>query len=84
MKADVTGRPLNVYAFQEFSALGAAMAGGIAAGVYASADEAIARTAAVRATTTVAPDPATRDAYEQAYRRYVSLYPALAEWFAAG
>jgi xylulokinase len=77
IKADVTGKPLDVFTFQEFSALGAAMLGGTAAGVYASAQEAVECTQSVRATEPVEPDPRAREAYEEPFRRYAALYPAL-------
>jgi xylulokinase len=43
--------------------------------VFASAEEAVA--ACVRVRETVEPDPAWARAYEEAYPRYRSLYPAL-------
>ncbi|MBN1671256.1 MAG: hypothetical protein JXR37_09500 [Kiritimatiellae bacterium] len=79
IKADVTGRPFFLFDFQEFSALGAAMLAGTAAGVYASVSDAVAATALVRGGRTVEPDAAAHAAYEPHYRRYEALYPAIRE-----
>jgi xylulokinase len=73
--ASVLGLPLERTAVEEGSAFGAALLGGVVAGVFASAHEAVA--ACVRVRETVEPDPAWADAYEEAYVRYRSLYPAL-------
>jgi sugar (pentulose or hexulose) kinase len=45
--------------------------------VFASAEEAVA--ACVRPGSTVGPEPAWTEAYEEAYARYRLLYPALKE-----
>ena len=73
--ASVLGLPLERTAVEEGAAFGAALLGGVAAGVFASAEEAVA--ACVRVRDTVEPDPAWAGAYEEAYARYRSLYPAL-------
>ena len=73
--ASVLGLPLERTAVEEGSAFGAALLGGVAAGVFASAQEAVA--SCVRVRDTVEPDPVWRGAYEEAYVRYRSLYPAL-------
>jgi xylulokinase len=73
--ASVLGLPLERTAVEEGSAFGAALLGGVAAGVFPSAHEAVA--ACVRVRETVEPDPAWADAYEETYVRYRSLYPAL-------
>ncbi|MEO5575678.1 MAG: FGGY-family carbohydrate kinase [Gaiellaceae bacterium] len=75
--ASVLGLPLERTAVEEGSAFGAAMLGGVAAGVFASAGEAVA--ACVRARETVEPDPGWAGTYEEAYARYRSLYPSLKE-----
>ena len=77
IKADVTGKPLRVFDFQEFSALGAAMLAGTASGVYRSFGDAVSRTRWLRAAGVIEPDPASRAAYERAYQRYAGLYPAM-------
>ena len=74
--ATVLGIPLERTAAEEGSAFGAALLGGISAGVWATADEAVA--ACVRPTTVVEPVAAWASAYDEAYARYRLLYPALA------
>ena len=73
--ASVLGLPLERTAVEEGSAFGAALLGGVAAGAFASAQEAVA--ACVRVRDTVEPDQSWSEAYEEAYVRYRSLYPAL-------
>ena len=73
--ASVLGIPLERTEAEEGSAYGAALLGGVAAGVFASAEEAVAR--CVRVRDGVEPDPAWRDPYEAAYERFRRLYPAL-------
>ena len=75
--ASVLGLPLERTAVEEGSAFGAALLGGVAAGVFASAQEAVA--ACVRVRDEVEPDANWAGAYEDAYARYRSLYPALKE-----
>jgi xylulokinase len=75
--ASVLGLPLELTAAEEGSAFGAALLGGVAAGEFASAGEAVA--ACVRVRETVDPEPAWAGQYEEAYARYRSLYPALKE-----
>jgi len=77
IKADVTGKTLFIFEFQEFAALGAAMLGGTAAGVYGSVAEAVTATAQLRGGRPVGPDSDAHAAYEPHYRRYEALYPAL-------
>ena len=74
--ATMLGIPLERTAAEEGSAFGAALLGGISAGVWATADEAVA--ACVRPTTVVEPVAAWASAYDEAYARYRLLYPALA------
>jgi xylulokinase len=73
--ASVLGLPLERTAVEEGSAFGAALLGGVSAGVFASAEEAVA--ACVRVRDAVEPDPAWAGAYDEGYARYRSLYPAL-------
>ena len=73
--ASVLGLPLERTAVEEGSAFGAALLGGVAAGVFASAAEAVA--ACVRVRDTVDPDPAWTASYEEGYARYRTLYPRL-------
>jgi xylulokinase len=69
--ASTLGLPLERTAVEEGAAYGAALLGGVAAGTFASAGEAIA--ACVRVRDRVEPDPAWRSASEEAYRRYRGL-----------
>jgi len=67
--------PLELTASEEGSALGAALLGGVAGGVFADVHDAVAR--CVRVTSVVEPDPAWRDTYAELHARFRALYPAL-------
>jgi len=73
--ASTLGIPLERTVSEEGSAYGAALLGGVAAGVFADVHEAVA--ACVRVRDTVEPEPGWREAYENGHRRYRALYPAL-------
>jgi xylulokinase len=73
--ASVLDLPLQRTAADEGSAYGAALLGGVAAGVFRDVHEAV--TACVRLQDPVEPDPRWRAAYEDGYRRFRLLYPAL-------
>jgi xylulokinase len=74
LQADVYGRPIRRTAIDEGPAYGAALLGGVAAGVYASAEEAGTR---VRLREEVVePDPERARRYDELYRVYAGLYPA--------
>jgi xylulokinase len=73
--ASVLDLPLQRIAADEGSAYGAALLGGVAAGVFRDVHEAV--TTCVRVLDTVDPDPQWRPAYEDGYRRFRLLYPAL-------
>jgi xylulokinase len=73
--ASVLERPLERTAADEGAAYGAALLGGVAAGVWASPREAAAAT--VRTTTTVEPDPAWTGPYRELHAAWRALYPAL-------
>ncbi len=75
LKADICQVPLRVPQTTEAACLGAALLGGVAAGVYPGLDEAVAR--AVHFSRAVAPDPAAMAAYEPRYRLYTRMYPLL-------
>ena len=75
--ATVLGLPLERTAVEEGSAFGAALLGGVAAGVWQTAADAVA--SCVRPTAVVEPEPAWAPAYEEAYARYRLLYPSLKE-----
>jgi len=73
--ASVLRIPLELTTVEEGSAFGAALLGGVAAGVYSDVHEAVAR--AVRVRETVEPNPAWTETYDEGYVRYRRLYPAL-------
>jgi xylulokinase len=73
--ASVLGLPLERTAVEEGAAFGAALLGGIAAGIFADAEEAVDR--CVRVAATVEPEPAWQDRYDDLYARFRRLYPTL-------
>jgi xylulokinase len=73
--ASVLGLPIRRTATDEGSAFGAALLGGVAAGVFRDVHEAVA--SCVRLVDAVDPDPEWSAAYERGYRRFELLYPAL-------
>lgn len=79
IKADVTGRPVSVPREPETTALGAAMLAGVAGGLFPNLQEAA--SAAVRIETTIEPNPAHRQAYNDAYALYREVYDALQKSF---
>jgi xylulokinase len=73
--ASVLDVPLERTAVDEGSAYGAALLGGVAAGVFRDVHEAVA--ACVRVRETVEPEARWRSAYERGYERFRALYPVL-------
>jgi xylulokinase len=73
--ASVLGIPIERTAVEEGAAYGAALLGGVAAGVFSDAAAAVG--ACVRVRDTVEPDPEWQKVYDERYRRYRALYPAL-------
>jgi len=73
--ASALGLPLERTATDEGAAFGAALLGGVAAGVFASAEEAVA--ACVRVRETIDPDAGWQQEYAAARGRFRRLYPAL-------
>jgi xylulokinase len=73
--ASVLDLPIRRTATDEGSAYGAALLGGVAAGVFGDVHEAVA--SCVRLVDAVEPDPEWSAAYEHGYRRFELLYPAL-------
>jgi xylulokinase len=67
--------PLELTEAEEGSAFGAALLAGVRGGVFADANDAVAR--CVRVRQRVDPDPEWAEAYERGYERYRMLYPAL-------
>ncbi len=80
MISDVYGLPIVTPESNEGAALGAAILGGCAAGVYSSVQEGC--DAAVRAGNTISPDSASHEKYLDFYKIYQGLYPALKSSFA--
>jgi xylulokinase len=83
IKADVTGLPVRVPVSVETTATGAAILAAVGAGVHSSV------AGAVEAFVAFEPDehrpnPETREAYDEAYRRYRDVYFALKPVFEAG
>jgi xylulokinase len=73
--ASVLETPLERIAVDEGAAYGAALLGGVAAGAFASAEEAVA--ACVHVRETVDPVPGWIEPYAEARERFRALYPAL-------
>jgi xylulokinase len=73
--ASVLGLPIERTEVEEGSAFGAALLGGVAAGVFSSTTAAV--EACVHVRDTVEPNPAWVAAYEEGYVRYRTLYPTL-------
>jgi xylulokinase len=73
--ASVLGLPIKRTATDEGSAYGAALLGGVAAGVFRDVHEAVAT--CVRLLDPVEPDPQWSAVYERGYDRFRLLYPAL-------
>jgi xylulokinase len=73
--ASMLGLPLERAAVEEGAAYGAALLGGVAAGVFPDVHEAVRE--CVRVREVVEPDPAWQDLYARGYERFRALYPAL-------
>jgi xylulokinase len=73
--ASVLELPIEVMATDQGSAFGAALLGGVAAGVYRDVDQAAA--ACVRVTDVIDPVPAWIEPYREARARFRDYYPAL-------
>ncbi len=78
--ADVLGLPLKTVGPAEGAPLGAAVLAAVGAGAFGTVAEAGEAWLSHEGQTD--PDAAASDAYDSAYGRYVSLYPALEDWFA--
>ncbi len=74
--ADVTGRPIQVAASEQTCALGAAMHGAVAAGVYPDI-HAAARKMVRSSTQTYRPNMAHKAIYERLYVEYIRMHDAL-------
>jgi xylulokinase len=76
LKADILGVPVVTPAVTEAACLGAALLGGVGAGVYADAAQAV--TQVLHLTRTYQPDPERAARYERLYALYRAVYPAVA------
>ena len=75
MQADIYQRPVTVLQTTENGCLGAALFAGVGSGVYKDAYEAV--DVAVQEGATCEPNPALKDVYEEAYRRFEAVYEGL-------
>ncbi len=75
IKADVTGRRLEVPSSDTATALGAAILAGVGTGVYSGFEDAAAKT--VRITRAHEPDLSKREVYDKGYKIYRKLYENL-------
>jgi xylulokinase len=73
----VLGLPLELTDSEEGSALGAALLGGVAGGIFADVADAVER--CVRIGDTIEPDPSQLALYAELHASYQALYPALRE-----
>jgi xylulokinase len=73
--ASVLGLPLQRTVVEEGAAYGAALLGGVAAGVYRDVPEAVA--ACIRVRDEIEPHPVWQRIYADGYERFRALYPAL-------
>ena len=78
LKADMFNRPVAKLTISEATALGDAIAAGVAVGEYASFEQAVAQL--VRPERVFEPDPKRAAFYEEGLDRYRALYPALRTW----
>jgi xylulokinase len=76
IKADVTGLPVRVPESVETTATGAAILAAVGSGVHATVADAVDSFVSFRPEEHE-PDPAARDAYDEAYQRYRDVYFAL-------
>jgi xylulokinase len=70
--------PIERPAVEEGAAFGAALLGGVAAGVWRDVDEAVATTVRVREV--IEPDPAWIPRYRELQERFRALYPVMAAY----
>lgn len=75
IQADVYGRPVELLEHDDSTGLGAALLGGVGAGVFTSIEEGVA--AMVRTAAVVEPDCRRRERYSDLYRAYVLAYEGL-------
>ena len=80
VKADITGKPIDLLGLTESAALGAALLAGLGTGVYAGVDDATRQV--YRLERMVEPNPFAHEMYNEWYEQvYSRLYPSLRESF---
>ncbi len=77
MKADITGVPIKTVDNDNATALGAAMLGGVGAGIYKDFEEAVSR--CVRFKDSYEPNATNAEIYNRAYDKFRRIYEALKE-----
>lgn len=75
IKADVTGKRIQVPTSDTATTLGAALLAGVGCGVYRDYEEAVGRT--IRITRVQEPNPANREVYDRSMELYLRLYEDL-------
>ena len=75
IKADVTGKPVDVPASDTATTFGAAILAGVGSGVYQSFESAVQQSIKIK--TTYLPDPENHEIYKAAFSRYLELYEAV-------
>lgn len=79
IKADVTGKTIQVPASDTATTLGAALLAGVGCGIYGDYKEAVERTIAI--TRVQEPNPANKDIYDRGMELYLQLYENLKDTF---
>lgn len=79
MMADILNIDVDVPANDQGPSMGGAILAAVAAGEYASVEEAASKI--VKMEGTIHPDPEKAKKYEEKYQRYRKLYPILKEWY---
>ncbi len=75
MKADITGKPIDVPGAGMETTLGAAILAGVGVGAYRDFDDAVAKNISIKKT--YMPNKANQEIYEQGYQTYRTLYETL-------
>lgn len=75
MKADITGKPIEVPASDTATTLGAALLAGVGVGAYRDFEDAVSQTVKVRRIHK--PSGVHREIYERGYNTYINLYSSL-------
>ena len=79
IKADVTGKVVNVPSSDTATTLGAVLLAGVGCGVYKDFDDAVKKTVVITRTHT--PDPERHEIYKKSMELYLDLYDHLKDLF---